>query len=117
MRLVTWKKSLLASPVTSQAQLESLVGTMVSVMPACPVAPLQEQSKQVSLHTAEVKQDLRWWCKDSGFRGNSIVTWTPPKANVHVWFDGSPWGEGAVNSHGDYFQHSLTETESCQHIN
>ena len=52
---------------------------------------------------------------DSGFRSNSIVTWSPPKTNVHAWSD--PWGEGTVNSHGDYFQHSWTETESCQHIN
>ena len=36
--LVTWTKSLLASAVTSQAQLESLVGMMVSVVPACPLA-------------------------------------------------------------------------------
>ena len=130
VRLVAWTKSLLASPVTSQAQLESLVGTIVSVLPACPVAPLhyralqrvllrslrsgRKQSKQVSLHTTLVKYDLRWWCKASGFRGNSTVTWTPPKANVHVWSDASPWGEGAVNYHGDYFQHSWTEMESCQ---
>ena len=37
--------------------------------------------------------------------------------NVHVWSDASPWGEGAVNSHGDYFQRSWMETESHQHIN
>ena len=54
---------------------------------------------------------------DSGFQGNTVVTWSPPKVNVHVWSDASPWGEGAVNSHGDYFQCSWTETESCQHIN
>ena len=58
---------------------------------------------------------MRWWCNDSGFKGNSIVTWTPPKANIHVWSDVSPWCEGAVNSHSDYFQHYWTE--SCQHIN
>ena len=130
VRLVTWTKSLLASAVTSQAQLESLVGTTVSVVPACPLAPLhyralqrvllrsgREQSKQVFLCSKSVRNYLRWWCKDSGFKGNSIVTWTPPKVNVHVWSDASPWGEGAVNSHGDYFQRSWTETESCQHIN
>ena len=54
---------------------------------------------------------------NSGFCGNSIVTWSPPKANVHVWSDTSPWVEGAVNYHGDYFQHSWTEVESCKHIN
>ena len=32
--------SLLSSPVTMQANLESLVGTLVSVMPTCPLAPL-----------------------------------------------------------------------------
>ena len=71
MRLVSWTKSLLASAVTLQAQLESLVGKMVSVMPACPLAPLhyralqrvllrslrsgREQSKQVFLHSSSVK--------------------------------------------------------------
>ena len=133
MRLVTWTKSLLASPVTSQAQLESLVGTMISVMPACPLAPLhyralqrvllrslrsgRMQSKPVSLLSIQVQADLVWWCKRSGFQSNTTVTWTPPKANVHVWSDASHWGEGAVNPHGDYFQRSWTETESCQHIN
>ena len=77
----------------------------------------RKQSKLVSLDSRQVKRDLRWWSLDSGFRSNSTVTWTPPKLNVHVWSDASPWGEGAVNSHGDYFQHSWTETESCQHIN
>ena len=116
-----------------QAQLESLVGTLVSVVPACPLAPLhyralqrvllrslrsgRDVTKLVFLHSIAVKLELCWWCKNSGFRGNSIVTWIPPKPNVHVWSDTSPWGEGAVNSHGDYFQRSWTETESCQHIN
>ena len=36
---------------------------------------------------------------------------------MSVWTDASPWGGGAVNSHGDYFQRSWSETESCQHIN
>ena len=98
IKLVTWVKSLLASPVTMQAQLESLVGTLVSVMPACPLAPLhyralqrvllrslrsgRDKSKLVFLHSRAVKIDLRWWCVDSGFRGNSVVTWSPPKANM-----------------------------------
>ena len=43
--------------------------------------------------------------------------WSPPKPDVHVWSDASPGGGGAVNYHGDYFQCSWTETESCQHIN
>ena len=103
VRLVTWTKSLLASPVATQMQLESLVGMMVSVLPACPLAPLhykalqrvllgslisgRKQSKLVSLGSLQVKKDLRWWSSDSGFQGNSIVTWTPPKPNVHVWSD------------------------------
>ena len=45
-RLVTWTKSLLIDPVTTQANLESLVGTMVSVMPACPLAPLYYRALQ-----------------------------------------------------------------------
>ena len=132
-RLVIWTKSLLANSVTTQAKLESLVGTMVSVMPACPLAPLyyralqrvllkslrsgRRKSKIVSLSTADVVRDLKWWCRDTGFRGNSVSSWSPPKPDVHVWSDASPWGGGAVNSHGDYFQRSWTETESCQHIN
>ena len=39
MRLVTWMKTLLAFGATTQARLESLVGTMVSVVPACPFSP------------------------------------------------------------------------------
>ena len=132
-RLVTWTKSLLASSVTMQAKLESLVGSMVSVLPSCPLAPLyyralqrvllkslrsgRRESKIVYLSTADVVCDLKWWCIDTGFRGNSVSSWSPPKPDVHVWSDASPWGGGAVNSHGDYFQRSLTETESCQHIN
>ena len=89
-RLVSWTKSLLASAVTTQAQLESLVGTMVSVMPACPLAPLhyealqrvllrylrsgREQSKLVFLHSRSITNDLRWWCKITGFKGNCTVT-------------------------------------------
>ena len=45
-KLVTWVKSLLASAVTTQAQLESLVGTLVSVVPACPLAPLHYRVMQ-----------------------------------------------------------------------
>ena len=44
-----------------------------------------------------------------------MSSWSTPKPDVHVWSDASPWGKGAVNSHGDYFQRSWTETESCQH--
>ena len=107
-KLVTWVKTLLASAVTTQAVLESLVGTMVSVVPACPLAPLhyrglqrvllrslrsgRDKTKLVFLHSNAVKIDLCWWCKNSGFHGNSIVTWSPPKANIHVWSDASPWG-------------------------
>ena len=71
----------------------------------------------MSLSTAQVVYDLQWWCRDAGFRGNSVSSWSPPKPDVHVWSDASPWGGGAVNSHGDYFLHSWTEMESCQHIN
>ena len=71
----------------------------------------------MSLTSVRVRNDLLWWIKDSGFRGNSATSWSPPKSDVDVWSDASPWGEGAVNSHGDYFQRSWTETESCQHIN
>ena len=128
-RLVTWTKSLWIDQVTTQANLESLVGTMVSVMPACPLAPLyyrvllsslksgRRESKIVTLSTMRVRHDLSWWFKVSGFRGNSITSWSPPKSDVDVWSDASPWGEGAVNSHGDYFQRSWTETDNCQHIN
>ena len=71
----------------------------------------------MSLSTVHVRSDLLWWAKRSGFRGNSSTSWTPPKSDVSVWTDASPWGGGAVNSHGDYFQRSWSETESCQHIN
>ena len=107
-KLVTWVKTLLASAVTTQAVLESLVGTIVLVVPACPLAPLhyralqrvllrslrsgRDTKKLVFLNSNKVKADLRWWCKISGFRGNSIVTWSPPKANIHVWSDASPGG-------------------------
>ena len=49
VRLVTWTKSLLASPVAMQAQLKSLVGTMVLVVPACPLAPLHYRALAKSL--------------------------------------------------------------------
>ena len=71
----------------------------------------------MSLSTGLVKRDLIWWTLDSGFRGNSETSWSPPKSEVSVWTDASPWGGGAVDSHGDYFQRSWSETESCQHIN
>ena len=132
-RLVTWTRSLLKTKETTQADLESLVGTLVSVMPACPLAPLhyrslqrvlikslrsgRRESKKVSLSTVHVRSDLLWWAKRAGFRGNSATSWSPPKSDVSVWTDASPWGGGAVNSHGDYFQRSWSETESCQHIN
>ena len=45
-RLITWTESLLAQRVITQADLESLVGTMVSVMPACPLAPLHYRALQ-----------------------------------------------------------------------
>ena len=45
-RLVTWTRSLLATKETTQADLESLVGTLVSVMPACPLAPLHYRALQ-----------------------------------------------------------------------
>ena len=132
-RLVTWTKSLLINKETTQADLESLLGTLISVMPACPLAPLhyrslqrvlikslrsgRRESKKVSLSTVHVRSDLLWWSRHSGFRGNSSTSWVPPKSDVSVWTDASPWGGGAVNSHGDYFQRSWSETESCQHIN
>ena len=132
-RLVTWTRSLLTTKETTQLDLESLMGTLVSVMPACPLAPLHYRSLQrvlmkslksgrrssakVSLSTVHVRSDLLWWAKRSGFRGNSSTSWTPPSSDVSVWTDASPWGGGAVNSHGDYFQRSWSETESCQHIN
>ena len=132
-RLVTWTRSLLKTKETTQSDLESLVGTLVSVMPACPLAPLhyrslqrvlikylrsgRRESKKVSLSTVHVRSDLLWWAKRAGFRGNSATSWSPPKSDVSVWTDASPWGGGAVNSHGDYFQRSWSETESCQHIN
>ena len=133
LRLVTWIRSLLAAKETTQSDLESLMGTMVSVVPACPLAPMHYRSLQralmkslrsgrrssakVSLSTVHVRSDLLWWAKHSGFRGNSSTSWTPPSSDVSVWTDASPWGGGAVNTHGDYFQRSWSETESCQHIN
>ena len=132
-RLVTWTRSLLTTKETTQLDLESLMGTLVSVMPACPLAPMhyrslqralmkslrsgRRSSKKVSLSTVHVRSDLLWWAKRSGFRGNSSTSWTPPSSDVSVWTDASPWGGGAVNTHGDYFQRSWSETESCQHIN
>ena len=105
----------------------------MSVVPACPLAPLyyralqrvllsslksgRRESKIVTLSTMRVRNDLSWWFKVSGFRGNSVTSWSPHKSDVDVWSDASPWCDGAVNSHGDYFQRSWTETESCQHIN
>ena len=72
--LVIWTKSLLANPVTTQAKLKSLVGIMVSVMPACPLAPLyyralqrvllkslrsgRRKSKIVSVSTVDIIRDL-----------------------------------------------------------
>ena len=119
-RLVTWTRSLLKTKETTQADLESLVGTLVSVMPACPLAPLhyrylqrvlikslrsgRRESKKVSLSTVHVRSDLLWWAKRTGFRGNSATSWSPPKSDVSVWTVASPWGGGAVNFHGDYFQ-------------
>ena len=44
--VVTWVKSLLDSAVTMQAHLESLVGTMVSVVPACPLVPMHYRALQ-----------------------------------------------------------------------
>ncbi len=133
LRLVTWIRSLLTAKETTQSDLESLMGTMVSVVPACPLAPMHYRSLQralmkslrsgrrssakVSLSTVHVRSDLLWWAKRSGFRGNSSTSWTPPSSDVSVWTDASPWGGGAVNTHGDYFQRSWSETESCQHIN
>ena len=133
LRLVTWIRSLLAAKETTQSDLESLMGTMVSVVPACPLAPMHYRSLQralmkslrsgrrssakVSLSTVHVRSDLLWWAKRSGFRGNSSTSWTPPSSDVSVWTDASPWGGGAVNTHGDYFQRSWSETEGCQHIN
>ena len=69
----------------------------------------------MSLSTVQVRHDLLWWALDSGFRGNSVTSWFPPKSDLSVWTDASLWGGGAVDSHGDYFQPSWSE--SCQHIN
>ena len=68
-------------------------------------------------HPEQPKVSCAGGAQDSGFKSNSIATWNPPKASVHIWSDASPWGEGAVNYHGDYFQQSWMEMESCQHIN
>ena len=70
----------------------------------------RRESKKVSLSTKHVRNYLLWWALNSGFRGNSVTSWSPRKSDVSVWSDASPWGEGAVNSHGDYFQRSWTET-------
>ena len=97
-RLVDWTSKLLQVQHTTQEELESLVGTMISVTPAVWQSPLHYQALQRSLLASlrqgrnakriiyfcrKCKLDLQWW-SDVGLRSNKVCSWRWPRPDVRL---------------------------------
>ena len=114
--------------------LERMLGTMESVRPSTPLAPLHYRGLQRQLLRAKVSErqpnlvillskksllNLRWWVAPSGFAGNCSTFLQEEKPTVDIWSDANLNMGGARNSRGEWSQRAWSVLEKSQdpHIN
>ena len=118
----------------SVLSLERVIGTMESVKPATPLAPMHYRSLQrqllfakqgerdptkiinLSQHSLE---DLTWWFSSDGFAVNCTAPIREMEPTITIYSDANLTMGGAHNSRGEFMQRAWSEEElsECPHIN
>ena len=127
----TWTKRLLESVSTTQEDLESLVGTLISTHTAVWKAPLhlrylqrmllfslkQGINPQRSILVSQpMIRNLEWWAS-GGLRSNRVSPWRLPQPTLHIWSDVSPKKGSAHTDSDKFFQYYWSDQEARKHIN
>ena len=126
-----WAIRLLESVSTTQEDLESLVGTLISTHTAVWKAPLhlrylqrmllfslkQGINPQRSILVSQpMIRNLEWWAS-GGLRSNRVSPWRLPQPTLHIWSDVSPKKGSAHTDSGKFFQYYWSDQEARKHIN
>ena len=129
--LVDWTSKLLQDLHTTQGELESLVGMLISVSLAVWQSPLHYQALQRTLleslrHGRNADRTIKLnhkfavdlcWLSAKGLRSNKVCSWCMSRPDVTVWSDAIPWAGSAVNDDGFFFQKNWDKAEAKCHIN
>ena len=133
-RLRDTAMSILQSGLVTVHDAEKLMGTMESVRPVTPLAPMHYRAFQRQLLKAKIhvrdpkkiiilsqasKSNLHWWASPTGFLINSTASLREPPPTVHIWADANLTAGGSHYSRGQHYQRdwSVEQLSQDYHIN
>lgn len=134
LKLQDMCRSLYSESQASVLSLEKVIGTMESVKPSTPLAPMHYRSLQRQLLFAKqgerdptkiIKlsqqslEDLAWWFSSDGFAVNCTAPIREMEPTITIYSDANLTMGGAHNSRGEFMQREWSKEELSEdpHIN